>query len=137
MIFLNQIQHPRISRKSKLNTFEQHTFLIEIFIILTYVIYQIWCSTLSPCLRKIRVSIIQLFHFIKIKNFNLHFSQQRESSINASIAQLVTPLLCFITNVKFYKYSTHFICLWFNLCWLPKYCKALWSIYNTNSLGIE
>lgn len=89
MIFLNQIQPHKTSRNIELNNFEQHTFLDDILIILTYVIYKIWCSALSPCLKKIKISIIQLFHFIQTKNFNLHCSQQRMSStqcINNSIS---------------------------------------------------
>ena len=47
MFFLNQIQPNRTYRNKEQNTFEQYTFLNEILIILTYVIYQVWYSTLS------------------------------------------------------------------------------------------
>jgi len=53
--------------------------------------------------------------------------------LNVSATLLAYPLMCFNTNMKLWRYSTHFTCLLFNLCFCIIYCKAELLENMTNS----
>ena len=137
MLFLNQINSHGTSRDTQLNWFEQHTFLNEIFIILTYVICWIWFSALSPCLRKIKFSIIKIFHFIKMKNFNLHLGQQRTSSTQSIWNSFSESTLMLDHKCETLQIFNPLHMSLIQLMLTSQICKTLWSIYKTNSLGIK